>query len=454
MTYEPISPQLLQNLAHSFGPSSATTSATSSTSPTDLFLSDFPSTPLAWLWPGRIPLGHLTLLDAAPNSDPSLFALHLAASISTGSPLPGVPTDISLPPSTVLLFAPYDSPSATLKPRLEAAAGDPSRVLLFRPPSPSAQPASPSSNLAPSFTLPRDLPHLAATIRRHNTRLVILDPATAIPGLARSLPALIDLAQQTNCAILLIRTLHTPVLDPLHAPCPSSPLLEASASRLLLTPDPENENHHLLLTTRHRLCPPSPILTYDLHISPQAIPTLHALGERDLSHLSRLSTAPLHSPHRQAILHFLQTSTTPQTIPTILNATSYDHEAGRKMLIRMKQSGELLSPARGLYTTPHHPSLSEPHPEISPVPIVPTVPTPLVSSMSSITSLTAHHPGFPLSPTATLIPPVPTVPITPLSPRPDVGYPRMEPLRPWYGSRIRGMMKAPSRVSWGMGMGM
>src|SRR5207253_2773205 len=40
--------------------------------------------------------------------------------------------------------------------------------------------------------------------------------------------------------------------------------------------------------------------------------------------------------------------------PDILEATSYDHNAGRKMLGRMCRAGELVSPARGLYTTANH----------------------------------------------------------------------------------------------------
>ena len=65
----------------------------------------------------------------------------------------------------------------------------------------------------------------------------------------------------------------------------------------------------------------------------------------------------MRSPYRQAILRFLQHSDVPHTIPDILQATSYDREAGRKMLVRMKMAGELVSPARGLYTTAHHPCL-------------------------------------------------------------------------------------------------
>src|SRR5436853_4252468 len=95
--------------------------------PSAHFLSQAPSKPLTWLWPGRIPYGHLTLLDAAPGSGLSLLSLTLAACVSSGSPLPdGTPTQQGL----VILLAPYDSPTDILKPRLEAAGADPAHVML------------------------------------------------------------------------------------------------------------------------------------------------------------------------------------------------------------------------------------------------------------------------------------------------------------------------------------
>src|SRR5207253_3033448 len=90
---------------------------------------------------------------------------------------------------------------------------------------------------------------------------------------------------------------------------------------------------------------------------------------------------PIHSSQRQSILRFLHESPTARTINDILQATSYDYEAGRKMIIRMRMAGELVSPARGLYTTSGHPCLasfpdpsstSQPNPTPSPVPIVPS----------------------------------------------------------------------------------
>lgn len=274
MTFEPLSDRFVHHHEHSL--TSPATSAPHSasfpvpaSSPLELFLSDVPDKPLAWLWPGRIPLGQLTLLDATSGCDPSLLALTLAACVSSGKPLPGGTPTL---PGNVILFAPHDSASATLKPRLQSAGGDPAHVLLFRPPIADA-------SRTHSFVLPRDLDHLATTIRRLDARLLILDPASAISGLLRCLPALSELAQQTNCAILLTRSLSKPPVDLLHLSGPTSPLQEAARSRLLLTPDPTDERHHLLISTGHPLSAQPPLLAYDLLCSDGDIPTIHWLAE-------------------------------------------------------------------------------------------------------------------------------------------------------------------------------
>ncbi|MDQ6659750.1 MAG: AAA family ATPase [Chloroflexota bacterium] len=179
------------------------------------FLSDLPTQSLSWLWPGRIPFGQLTLLDAASSCGSSLVALHLAACVSTGSHFPDGSSPIQ---STVILIAPYDSPSDTLRPRLEAAGGDPSHVVLLRS---VTRPSAKGTSSVQPFSLPRDLDCLTATITHHQARLVVIDPASAFPGLRSCLPALLQVAQQTNCAILLTRS---PARSPRCLP-PPSPLL-------------------------------------------------------------------------------------------------------------------------------------------------------------------------------------------------------------------------------------
>ena len=375
MTFEPLSDPFIQHCEDSLA-SIPSDPAASPPAPSTagLFLSEVPDQPLNWLWPGRIPLGHLTLLDASPGSDPSFLALALVACVSSGKPLPdGIPTQ----PGNVILYAPYDSASAILKPRLQAAGGDPTRVLLFCPSIVDTPRAHP-------FALPRDLDQLANAIRLLSARLVILNPAHAIPGLLHCLPALSELARQTNCAILLIRSLSQPPADPFRPSGSPAFLYEAVCSRLLLIPDPADERHHLLLTTRHSFCSQPAILAYDLPLSDGDIPTLQWLAPQDRTCLARLSTGPLYSPQRQAILRFLRENPDPQSIQNILNATCYDREAGRKMLTRMKLAGELVCIARGLYTIPTGPD---------PVPNVP-----IVSDLSALS--TPAVPGVPTIPSS------------------------------------------------------
>jgi len=152
MDFKPLSDRRIHKLERSQRPPETTTASASSPAPASvpstLLLSNVPGNPLTWLWPGRVPLGHLTLVDAAPGCDLSLFALTLAACISSGSPLPDSTTTL---PGNVILFAPYDSASDTIKPRLEAAGGDPAHVLLFHPP---MEDASRTTTRTRSFALP------------------------------------------------------------------------------------------------------------------------------------------------------------------------------------------------------------------------------------------------------------------------------------------------------------
>ena len=58
----------------------------------------------------------------------SLLAIDIAAHVSTGRPMPVDSTDKK---GSVILIAPEDGAADTIKPRMEAAAGDLSRIHLF-----------------------------------------------------------------------------------------------------------------------------------------------------------------------------------------------------------------------------------------------------------------------------------------------------------------------------------
>lgn len=83
--------------------------------------------PVEWLWPGRVPLGKVTILSGDPNLGKSFLTLDLAARVSAGLPWP----DGTGPAArgSVILLSAEDDVADTLVPRLVAAGADLSRVV-------------------------------------------------------------------------------------------------------------------------------------------------------------------------------------------------------------------------------------------------------------------------------------------------------------------------------------
>ena len=81
-----------------------------------------------WLWPGRIPLGTITILDGSPGLGKSLITYDLAARVTAGRPVPGC-ADATDPAAAILLQA-EDHPQTVVVPSLKAAGADLSKVYL------------------------------------------------------------------------------------------------------------------------------------------------------------------------------------------------------------------------------------------------------------------------------------------------------------------------------------
>src|SRR5690606_9804699 len=83
--------------------------------------------PVSWLWPGRFALGKLSLLVGDPGLGKSFLTLDAAARVSRGAPwpdAPGVPTTAG----GVVLLSAEDAIADTIRPRLDAARADVSRI--------------------------------------------------------------------------------------------------------------------------------------------------------------------------------------------------------------------------------------------------------------------------------------------------------------------------------------
>ena len=155
-----------------------------------------------WLWPRRVPIGKVTLLVGDPGLGKSLIALDIAARVSTGKPWPDeeqgsrsedqdrptssktplAPSSSLLAPKSVLLISAEDDLADTIRPRLEAAGADCSRILAI----PSFLGSSCDGGVPREHELQRDLLRLRRLVESlPDCRLLIIDPISAYLAAAR-----------------------------------------------------------------------------------------------------------------------------------------------------------------------------------------------------------------------------------------------------------------------------
>jgi hypothetical protein len=96
----------------------------------DAPLTEFDSRPVQWVWPSWLPRGVVTVMDGNPGVSKSTLVADLVARLTTGREWPdGQPAG---DPVRALWVTTEDDPGRVLRPRIEAAGGDPSMVLFVR----------------------------------------------------------------------------------------------------------------------------------------------------------------------------------------------------------------------------------------------------------------------------------------------------------------------------------
>lgn len=139
-------------------------------------LADVEAREISWLWPGRIPLGRITLLVGRPGEGKSFLTTDMAARISTGTPWPD---GSDCPKGSTILVSAEDDPADTIRPRLDAHRADCRRVHLLSAVRWIDDQAKPQERM---FTL-ADLPALEAALKAHpDCRLIVIDPIGSFLG--------------------------------------------------------------------------------------------------------------------------------------------------------------------------------------------------------------------------------------------------------------------------------
>lgn len=193
-------------------------------------LAGFTAEPRAWLWPGRVERGRLMLIGGEAGSGKTLLACDLAARTTTGRAWPdGSAAEAA---GSVLLVASGDDVSGLIRPRLEAAGADISRVFVL-PVDPVPPPALPGDGDSPFRGTLKALE--AAVANLEDCRLVIIDPlrlsigraGTIIDGdHAGRLELLAAFARRQRAAVLGVASA---VYDDRRRIAPSDALKQAAA---------------------------------------------------------------------------------------------------------------------------------------------------------------------------------------------------------------------------------
>lgn len=246
------------------------------TQPVIVQLANVAPTPVQWLWPGRIPLGKLTLLVGEAAIGKSLLALDLAARLSAGIPWPDTPDEPNPPGGTVLLST-EDGLADTVRPRLDAAQADHSRITAIT--SVRRNILSPLPMPLRAACLMPGLPHLDAAIQSTpDCRLVLIDPLTSSIGQVSHsqhadtravLEPLADLAARHNVAVLALyqatRTRTGFAIQKMIAK------LSPGSARTVwaLVPDTDTTDRRLFIPLKNTIAQPAPPLAFHITDSDQ-----------------------------------------------------------------------------------------------------------------------------------------------------------------------------------------
>ena len=221
------------------------------------------------LWAGRLHRGKITALDGDPGVGKSTLAIDMAARVSTASPWP----DRShCPLGDVVILSAEDGLADTIRPRLDAAGGDPARVHVIQD-----VPVTDADGEVISWRPPHlgDIDRIERVLEATGALLLIVDVLMAylpsgvdshrdqdVRGVLHRLSAL---AERTGCCVLLLRHLNkAPGGNPLYRGGGSIGIVGAARVGLLAARDPDDESTVVLAPTKANLTVMPPALAYRL----------------------------------------------------------------------------------------------------------------------------------------------------------------------------------------------
>lgn len=239
-------------------------------------LADVEPREIKWLWPGRVPMGRITLLVGRPGEGKSFLTTDMAARITTGTPWPD---GSNCPAGSVILISAEDDPGDTIRPRLDAHYADVRKVHLLSAVRRLGEDGQPYEVL---FTL-ADVAALEAALRATpDCRLIVVDPIGSFLGgdtdahrdneVRGVLAPVAKLAEKYGPAVLVVahrRKSAGSIADDLALG--SRAFTGIARAVWHLSRDTENKNRRLLLPGKNNLAPEGNGLAFAIVGNPAAV---------------------------------------------------------------------------------------------------------------------------------------------------------------------------------------
>jgi hypothetical protein len=320
-------------------------------------LSEVEGEQVAWLWPGYVPFGKITVLDGDPGVGKSTLTLDLAARVSAGRPMPDGVTGAQ---GRALILTAEDGLSDTVRPRLEAAGANLQNVIAIRD---LVFEAEPDKRL-PVF--PDDVLFLQNTVADKGARLLIIDPLMAyLSGrtnvwndhhVRRALAPLADLADTTGVAVVVVRHLNKKLgQTAVHRGGGSIAIIGAARSGLLVAKDPKDAECRVLAVIKSNVGRLPKSLRFHFEDTPSGVARIVWDGDSHLSAEDLVADKPERKSPLEKAKGFLRDALADGPRPQ----TELEEEAGRigitsRTLRRAKEALRVKSQRQGTPGTGGH----------------------------------------------------------------------------------------------------
>lgn len=233
--------------------------------PASVRVADVAPEHVEWLWQARVPLGKVTVLDGDPGLGKSTVTLDLAARVSTGTPMPDEQERSD--PAAVLMLSAEDGLADTIRPRLDAAGADVTRVHVL------GEVVVDGAARLPE--IPSDLSLIEREVQLLGARLVVIDPLMAYltdrvdsrsdHHIRRALSPVAALADATGAAVVVVRHLNkSGGGKAIYRGGGSIGIVGAARSALLVAQDPDDEGRRIVAPMKSNLAAPPPALAFRL----------------------------------------------------------------------------------------------------------------------------------------------------------------------------------------------